>query len=154
MRSLEAARKSVLGIFGLSRPLGLEPKNWIQGARLPIYPPVDCGVSLLSLSSLGPPVSSYSPCSSSPLIGQFPFLTVVLYMLQWKSFGEFTHLLWLLSCTPYSQGLLASIFLPRILFSPQYWLDQSWISEPLWAHHILLPRNWCNKGLVWPELVS
>ena len=41
MRGPKAARKSALGIFGLSRPLGLEYKTLVQGDKLTTISPID-----------------------------------------------------------------------------------------------------------------
>ena len=76
MRRPKPARKSVLGMFGLSKPLGLESKNLIQGDKLTTHSPI---VWWEFLAFTEAPVSSLSSQFCS-IIRRFLFLTVTLCM--------------------------------------------------------------------------
>lgn len=98
MRRPKPARKSVLGMFGLSRPLGLESKNLIQGDKLTTHSPI-VWWGFLALTEA--PVSSLSSQFFGIICRFLLFDNNSMCRLWGTCCGVSAQFMWLLRCTPY-----------------------------------------------------
>lgn len=106
MRHPKPARKSVLGMFGLFRPLGLESKNLIQGDKLTTHSPI-AWWGFFAFTELPGPTCLFSLFSTfCRLI--FIFDSDSMYRLWGTYFGVAAQFMWLLRHTTYQHTSYSS----------------------------------------------